>query len=67
MMFSYKGLKYIYRVVEVLKEETATEWGRSIVRTIWYDDEIEAQKKMATIQPKEGGKLMVEKELNRGW
>lgn len=56
-------MKFKYRVIEVIKEETKTRRGESIIRTIGYDDIRDAEKRMNTMEPKENGKLKIERVL----
>lgn len=57
-MFAFK-----YRVIEVVREETKTQSGEHIIRTIGYDDIRDAEERMKTMKPKENGKLVIEKVL----
>lgn len=56
-------ITFKYRVIEVIKEETKTQRGEHIIRTIGYDDIHDAEERMKTMKPIDNGKLVIEKIL----
>ena len=53
-----------YEIVEVIKEQTATTRGESIIRSIDYDTQAEAEARMKTMEPKDNGILKVKRVVH---